>query len=207
MSVTASPPTTDEQIERANASGLTPIVFMHRSGCYRAAGTAGPKFFEAAGYTALTPGWPDDPDTVEEANAHPEVFAHKSVGQVADHYAEVIGRLEKKPAIIGHSFGGLLVQMVAGRGLAAATVAIDPGPFRGVLPLATPPITAAPSRSPTSSSATASQTPSAKTKPRSYTRHSPSPHRVRRSSRRRPRTSTPGRRQRSTPRTPTADRF
>jgi non-heme chloroperoxidase len=52
----------------------------------------------------LTSGWPDDPDTVEEANAHPEVFAHKSVGQVADHYAEVIGRLAKKPAIIGHSF-------------------------------------------------------------------------------------------------------
>jgi pimeloyl-ACP methyl ester carboxylesterase len=83
--------------------------------------------FEAADYTALTPGWPDEPYTVvEEANAHPEVFAHKSVGQVADHYAEVIGRLEKKPAIIGHSLGGLLVQMFAGRGFAAATVAIDP---------------------------------------------------------------------------------
>ena len=78
---------------------------------------------------------PDDPDTVEEANAHPEVFAHKSVGQVADHYAQVIAMLQKKPTIIGHSFGGLLVQMLAGRGLSAATVAIDPGPFRGVLPL------------------------------------------------------------------------
>ena len=91
--------------------------------------------FEEAGYTTVSPGWPDDPDTVEEANAHPEVFAHKSVGQVADSYAEVIGRLDKKPALIGHSFGGLLVQMVAGRGIAAATVAIDPAPFRGVLPL------------------------------------------------------------------------
>jgi len=77
----------------------------------------------------------DDADTVEEANAHPEVFAHKTVGQVANHYAEVMGGLTKKPAIIGHSFGGLLVQILAGRGLAAATVAIDPGPFRGVLPL------------------------------------------------------------------------
>ena len=45
------------------------------------------ELFEAAGYVALTPGWPDDPETVEEANAHPEVFAHKSVGQVADHFA------------------------------------------------------------------------------------------------------------------------
>jgi pimeloyl-ACP methyl ester carboxylesterase len=63
------------------------------------------------------------------------VFAHKAVGQVADHYAEIVEQLDKKPAVIGHSLGGLLVQMIAGRGLAAATVAIDPGPFRGVLPL------------------------------------------------------------------------
>jgi non-heme chloroperoxidase len=73
------------------------------------------------------------------------VFAHKTVGQVADHYGEIISRLDKKPAVIGHSFGGLLVQMVAGRGLVAARVAIDPGPFRGVLPL---PISALKSASP-----------------------------------------------------------
>jgi pimeloyl-ACP methyl ester carboxylesterase len=91
--------------------------------------------FEEAGYTALAPGWPDDPETVQEANANPEAFAGKGVGQVADHFAEVIGRLDRKPAVIGHSFGGLLVQILAGRGLAAATVAIDPAPFRGVLPL------------------------------------------------------------------------
>jgi non-heme chloroperoxidase len=91
--------------------------------------------FDQAGYAALTPGWPDDPNTVQEARAHPEVFAHKTVGQVADHFGEVIGRLSKKPAVIGHSFGGLLTQILAGRGLAAASVAIDPAPFRGVLPL------------------------------------------------------------------------
>jgi pimeloyl-ACP methyl ester carboxylesterase len=91
--------------------------------------------FEEAGYTALTPGWPDDPDTVEQANANPEVFAHKTVGQVADHFDEVIRKLTKKPAVIGHSFGGLLAQILAGRGLAAVTVAVDPAPFRGVLPL------------------------------------------------------------------------
>ena len=83
----------------------------------------------------MTPGWPDDPDTVEEAKAHTEVFAHKTVGQVADHFAAVIGKLTKKPAVIGHSFGGLLTQILAGRGLAVASVAISPAPFRGVLPL------------------------------------------------------------------------
>ena len=91
--------------------------------------------YEEAGYTALAPGWPDDPETVEEAAAHPEVFARKSVGQVADHFAEVVGALDKKPAVVGHSFGGLLAQILAGWGLSAAAVAIDPAPFRGVLPL------------------------------------------------------------------------
>jgi pimeloyl-ACP methyl ester carboxylesterase len=91
--------------------------------------------FEAVGYTALTPGWPDDPETVEEAKAHPEVFAHKTVKQVADHFADLIGQLTTKPAVIGHSFGGLITQIIAGRGQAAASVAIDPAPFRGVLPL------------------------------------------------------------------------
>ncbi|HMG31165.1 MAG TPA: alpha/beta hydrolase, partial [Jiangellaceae bacterium] len=75
------------------------------------------------------------PDTVEEAKAQPEVFAGKSIGQVADHFEEIIRGLDRKPAIIGHSFGGLLTQILAGRGLAAVSVAIDPAPFRGVLPL------------------------------------------------------------------------
>ena len=79
--------------------------------------------------------WPDDPETVEQARANPEVFAKKTLGQIADHTAEVIGELTKKPAVMGHSTGGLLAQMIADRGLSAATVAIDPGPFRGVLPL------------------------------------------------------------------------
>src|SRR5438876_1551896 len=124
-----------DQVRRANASGLRPVVFVHGLWLLPSSWDRWATVFEEAGYTALTPGWPDDPETVAEAKAHPEVFAHKTVGQVADHYAGVIGRLKKKPAVIGHSFGGLLTQIVAGRGLAAASVAIDPAPFRGVLPL------------------------------------------------------------------------
>jgi non-heme chloroperoxidase len=135
MSVVTAPSSVDEQLERANASGLQPIVFIHGLWLLPSSWDRWATFFEEAGYTTVSPGWPDDPDTVEEANANPDVFAHKSVGDVADSYAEVIGRLDKKPALVGHSFGGLLVQMLAGRGLAAATVAIDPAPFRGVLPL------------------------------------------------------------------------
>jgi len=124
-----------EQIDRANAAGVTPVVFIHGLWLLPSSWDRWATVFEEAGFTALTPGWPDDPETVEEANAHPEVFAGKSVGDVADHYDAVIRRLERKPAVIGHSFGGLLTQIVAGRGLSAASVAIDPAPFRGVLPL------------------------------------------------------------------------
>jgi non-heme chloroperoxidase len=123
------------QIERANASGRTPAVFIHGLWLLPSSWDRWATLFEEAGYTALTPGWPDDPATVEEANAHPEVFAGKSVGDVADHFCAVIGGLTIKPAVIGHSFGGLIAQIMAGRGIAAASVAIAPAPFRGVLPL------------------------------------------------------------------------
>lgn len=135
----------NEQIERANASGSSPIVFIHGLWLLPSSWDRWKAVFEEAGYPTLAPGWPDDPNTVEEANRHPEVFAHKTVGEVADHFAEVIGKLEVKPALIGHSFGGLLTQILAGRKLAAASVAIDPAPFRGVLPL---PISALKSASP-----------------------------------------------------------
>jgi non-heme chloroperoxidase len=124
-----------ELVERANASGRTPVVFVHGLWLLPSSWDGWAGVFEEAGYAPLSPGWPDDPETVAEANAHPEVFAGKTVGQVADHFAAVIGRLTARPAVIGHSFGGLLAQILAGRGLSVASVAIDPAPFRGVLPL------------------------------------------------------------------------
>ncbi len=128
-------PTTEEQIERANGSGRPPVVFIHGLWLLPSSWDRWAEVFEGAGYTALTPGWPDDPNTVEEARAEPDVFANKTVGQVADHFCDVITKLDQKPAVIGHSFGGLLTQISAGRGLSGAAVAIDPAPFRGVLPL------------------------------------------------------------------------
>ena len=124
-----------EQVERANQSGSTPVVFVHGLWLLQNSWDRWVTLFEEAGYAAVTPGWPDDPETVAEAKADPEVFAHKSVGQVADYQEAIIGRLDRKPAVIGHSFGGLLTQILAGRGLAAVSVAMDPAPFRGVLPL------------------------------------------------------------------------
>ena len=123
------------QIDDANSSGRTPVVFIHGLWVLPSSWDNWAALFEEAGYAPLTPDWPGDPETVEEARANPDTLAKTTVGQVADHTAEVIGRLSKKPAVLGHSTGGLLAQIIAGRGLSAATVAIDPGPFRGVLPL------------------------------------------------------------------------
>jgi non-heme chloroperoxidase len=124
-----------EQIERANTNGGAPVVFIHGHWLLPSSWDRWAAVFEGAGYVVLTPGWPDDPDTVEEANAKPGVFAGKTIGQLAEHFADVIGRLKTKPAVIGHSLGGLVTEIIAGRGLAAASVAISPAPFRGVLPL------------------------------------------------------------------------
>ncbi|MET0600621.1 MAG: alpha/beta hydrolase [Baekduia sp.] len=135
----------EQQIEQANATGLTPAVFIHGLWLLPSSWDRWAEVFAQAGYTPVLPGWPDDPETVDEANAHPEVFAGKTVGQVADHLGGLIGKLDKKPVVIGHSFGGLLTQIIAGRGLSAASVAIDPAPFRGVLPL---PVSALKSASP-----------------------------------------------------------
>jgi non-heme chloroperoxidase len=123
------------EIERANSSGLSPVVFVHGLWLLSSSWQRWRDLFEDNGYTTIAPGWPDDPATVEQAYADPEVFAHKMVQGVTDHYLNAIGELDKKPAVIGHSFGGLIVQKIAGEGASVATVAIDNAPFKGVLPL------------------------------------------------------------------------
>ena len=133
------------QIDRANSSGKTPVVFIHGLWLLPSSWDNWVGLFEENGYAGVTPAWPDDPESVEEARANPEVFARKTLKRVADHTATVIDQLDKKPAVMGHSTGGLLTQMIADRGLSAASVAIDPGPFRGVLPL---PLSALKSASP-----------------------------------------------------------
>src|ERR1700712_982812 len=103
-----------EQVEKANATGKQPVVFVHGLWLLPNSWDRWATVFKRAGYVALTPGWPDDPDTVAEAKENPEVFPHRPRGQIAVHFDEVISGLKKKPAVIGHSFGGLLSQIIAG---------------------------------------------------------------------------------------------
>ena len=207
-----------QQIDGANASGSTPVVFIHGLWLLPSSWDRWAQLFAEAGYAPLTLGWPDDPDTVQEARANPDVFAKKTVGQVADHVAEVIGRLSVKPAVVGHSFGGLLAQISAGRGLSRATVAIDPALFRGVLPLPASSLKSAravlsnPANYGKAVTLTFDQfrygwaTPSTRSRPDDCTTPTTSPRPGLRCSKRRPRTSTRGPRPRSTSKTGSADR-
>jgi non-heme chloroperoxidase len=130
-------PREQSEIDAANSSERQPVVFVHGLWLLASSWDLWRAHFDEAGYATLAPDWPDDPDSVEKARAHPETFAGKGVGAITDHYAEVIGKLIRSPAVIGHSFGGLITQKLAGQGLAAVSVPIDPAPFKGVLPLPT----------------------------------------------------------------------
>ena len=125
----------EAQVARANTTDATPVVFVHGLWLLSSSWDRWAELFEANGYVAVQPGWPDDPDTVEEARADPEVFADKGIAQIADHQETVIRALKRRPAVIGHSFGALMTEILAGRGLAFASVAISPAPSRGVLAL------------------------------------------------------------------------
>ena len=124
-----------EEIARANGSGLPPVLFVHGLWLLSSSWDPWRQLFEANGYTTIAPGWPDDPETVEQANQDPDVFAHKRLRQVTDHYIAAVNLLEMTPAVLGHSFGGLIAEMLAGEGKSAATVAISPAAFRGILRL------------------------------------------------------------------------
>ncbi|NQX34079.1 alpha/beta hydrolase [Herbiconiux sp. VKM Ac-2851] len=124
-----------DEVAAANASGKTPVVFVHGLWLLSSSWRAWRDLFEEQGYATLAPGWPDDPDTVDQARADPDAFAGKMVKQVTAHYAEAIDALDEAPVVIGHSFGGLIAQKLAGESKNAVTVAIDPAQFKGVTAL------------------------------------------------------------------------
>jgi len=125
----------NSQIDRANSREAPAVMFVHGLWLLPSSWDRWAALFENAGFSAVMPGWPDDPETVADGRAHPEAFANKTVAEVADHFEAAARRITRPLVVIGHSFGGLIAQILAGRGCAAATIAIDPAPFRGVLPL------------------------------------------------------------------------
>lgn len=124
-----------DDIERANKAGVTPVVLVH--GLWLPASSWLPwrGHLEAAGFATMAPGYPGEPDSVAEARSRPQAMAGAGIAAIAEHFAEVVAALDRAPVLVGHSVGGLVVQQLAARGAARATVAITPAPFRGVLPL------------------------------------------------------------------------
>jgi non-heme chloroperoxidase len=115
------------------ADAGTPVVFVH--GLWLHGDSWGPwvDLFREAGYEPTAPGWPGDGSTVAETRNQPDAVAGHGIDDIVEHYAEAIGTLAAKPIVIGHSFGGLVVQRLLGQDLAAAAVAIDPAPIKGVV--------------------------------------------------------------------------
>jgi pimeloyl-ACP methyl ester carboxylesterase len=124
-----------QEVSAANASGKQPVVFIHGLWLLASSWDAWRERFEAEGYATLVVDWPGDAASVAEARLGHDSLAGVGVQEVTDHIAQVVRGLDRKPILVGHSFGGLLVQRIADLGLAAASVAIDPAPFKGVLPL------------------------------------------------------------------------
>ncbi|HTS97243.1 MAG TPA: alpha/beta fold hydrolase [Streptosporangiaceae bacterium] len=117
------------------ASAARPVVFVHGLWLHATSWEPWLEFFRDAGYAPTAPGWPGTADTVEETRREPGRVAGQGIDEVVGHYAEVIRGLDAPPVVIGHSFGGLIAQRLLGQDLAAAAVAIDAAPIKGVLVL------------------------------------------------------------------------
>ena len=113
------------------------VVFIH--GAFMSAESWEPwrQRFEARGYTCVAPAWPFLDHSVDDLQRAPDPrFGRLGIGEIVDNYAAIIRELDQPPILVGHSFGGLFVQLLLDRGIGAAGVAIDPAPPKGVLPSA-----------------------------------------------------------------------
>jgi pimeloyl-ACP methyl ester carboxylesterase len=114
---------------------MTSVIFIHGLWLHATSWDSWVDLFRQAGYAPLAPGWPGNPDTVEQARANPESIADHGINDVVAHYAKIIADLDGPPILIGHSFGGMIAQKLLGQNLAAAAIAIDAAQIKGVLPL------------------------------------------------------------------------
>ena len=110
------------------------VLFIHGGWVTPACWDPFVSFFESRGYRCLAPAWPGKDRSVEAIRADPSPLAGLGIGEIVDHYDRIVRALDEPPIIIGHSFGGLFVQLLLDRGLGSAGIAIDTAPPKGVFP-------------------------------------------------------------------------
>jgi pimeloyl-ACP methyl ester carboxylesterase len=108
------------------------VVFIHGAWVTPACWDQFVAFYTKRGYRCVAAAWPRKDASIAELRADPSGLAGLGVQEIVDHYDRIIRGQPEPPLLIGHSFGGLFVQMLLDRGLGAAGVAIDSAPPRGV---------------------------------------------------------------------------
>ncbi|MEM7340393.1 MAG: alpha/beta hydrolase [Actinomycetota bacterium] len=115
-----------------NESGRQPVVLIHGLWLLAGSWARWEQLLEQQGYAPIAIDWPGEPESVSDARVDPQALAGPSIDEVTERAEGIIGRLARRPVVIGHSVGGLVAQKLAGRGVASAAVAIDPAPFKGL---------------------------------------------------------------------------
>ncbi len=114
------------------------IVFVHGMFVTPTCWKKWQEYFEARGYRTLAPAWPEhDPPASAQRARHPNpALAKLELADLVEHYRQIVRALPEKPILVGHSMGGLIVQLLLQEDLAVAGVAIDSAPPKGVISLA-----------------------------------------------------------------------
>jgi pimeloyl-ACP methyl ester carboxylesterase len=113
----------------------TPVLFIHGLWLHASSWQPWVDLFTENGYRPAAPGWPGESASVQECRDDHDALADKGIDDVTDHYAAIVASLDARPILVGHSFGGLIVQKLLGQGHGAAGIAIDAAQIKGVLPL------------------------------------------------------------------------
>jgi pimeloyl-ACP methyl ester carboxylesterase len=108
------------------------IVFIHGGWVTPACWDPFVSYFEARGFRCLAPAWPGKDRPIEAIRADPAPIAGLGIAEIVGHYEQIVRSLDEPPILVGHSFGGLFVQLLLDRGLGAAGIALDSAPPKGV---------------------------------------------------------------------------
>jgi alpha-beta hydrolase superfamily lysophospholipase len=122
-------------IPSPRSTPASPVVFVHGLWLHASSWFPWIEAFAEAGYTATAPTWPNEPDTVEAAREQADSQAGTGIDDVVEHFTKLIADLPEPPVLVGHSFGGTIVERLLGEGVGRAGIAIDAAPIKGVLPL------------------------------------------------------------------------